>query len=140
VADFGIANIAGEESAGASGTPAFAAPEQMLGENQDAAADCFSLAGVLYFALTGKAPFGEGETKVILARIFSGQVDVSMLDEPIGEWLKKAMASDADKRFADAASMQAAWREAVRGVLDRDRATPWWRRFFSGEYEAGVKP
>src|SRR5574338_262728 len=68
VADFGIANITGEEMAGASGTPAFAAPEQLLGESQDAPADCFSLAAVLYFALTGKPPFGEGETNVILAR------------------------------------------------------------------------
>jgi hypothetical protein len=36
--------------------------------------------------------------------------------------------------------MQVAWRDAVRGVLDRDRETPWWRRFFSGEYEVGKKP
>ncbi len=140
VADFGIANIAGEESAGASGTPAFAAPEQLLGETQDASADCFSLAAVLYFALTGKAPFGEGETNVILARIIGGHVDVSMLDEVIGSWMKKALASAPGDRFADAPAMQAAWREAVRGVLDKDRSTPWWRRFFSGEYEVGTKP
>jgi serine/threonine protein kinase len=140
VADFGIANIAGEENATASGTPAFAAPEQMLGEAQDAAADCFSLAAVLYFALTGKAPFGEGETNVIIARILGGQVDVSMMKPAIGEWLKKAMAPAAGDRFPDALTMQAAWRDAVRGVLDRDRTVPWWQRFFSGEFEAGKRP
>ena len=32
LADFGIANVTGEETTGASGTPAFAPPEQLLGE------------------------------------------------------------------------------------------------------------
>jgi hypothetical protein len=31
--------------------------------------------------------------------------------------------------------MQAAWRDAVRVVLDREHQIPWWRRFFSGEHE-----
>ena len=55
LADFGIANATGEETAGASGTPAFAPPEQLLGEQQDAAADCFSLAAIVAFALTRNA-------------------------------------------------------------------------------------
>jgi serine/threonine-protein kinase len=53
LADFGIANATGEETAGASCTPAFAPPEQLLGEEQDAAADCFSLAAIVAYALTG---------------------------------------------------------------------------------------
>ena len=136
VADFGIANIAGEETGGTSGTPAFAAPEQLLGEAQDAAADTYSLAGILYFALTGLPPFGESDPKVILSRIFQGQLDLSGIDPEIGEWLRRAMAPDSASRFVDAAEMQAAWREAVRSVLDRDHSVPWWRRFFSGEYDA----
>ena len=136
VADFGIANIAGEETAGTSGTPAFAAPEQLLGETQDAAADTYSLAGILYFALTGTPPFGEADPKVILSRILSGQLDVSALDPEIGHWLQRAMSADASERFADALEMQSAWREAVRIVLDRDHSVPWWKRFFSGEYDA----
>src|SRR3954447_18787004 len=39
IADFGIANMTGEEATGSSGTPAFASPEQLLGETQDTAAD-----------------------------------------------------------------------------------------------------
>ena len=35
LADFGIANVTGEEVTGASGTPAFASPEQLLGEQQE---------------------------------------------------------------------------------------------------------
>ena len=136
IADFGIANISGEETAGASGTPAFAAPEQLLGEPQDASADTFSLGGVVYFTLAGAPPFGESDPKVILARMLSGALEVSAFDPPIGEWLRRAMAPNQADRFADAAEMQRAWRDAVRTVLDRGTGVPWWRRFFSGEYDA----
>ena len=77
LADFGIANVTGEEIAGASGTPAFAPPEQLLGEPQDAAADCFSLAAIVAFALTGSPPFGERDSASILARELRGDVDLS---------------------------------------------------------------
>jgi eukaryotic-like serine/threonine-protein kinase len=135
VADFGIANISGEEAAGTSGTPAFAAPEQLLGETQDASADLFSLAAVLYFAVTGAPPFGETDTKVILARILSGQVDLTSLDTEVANWLRRAMSADPSARFSDAAEMQGAWRDAVRVVLDREQQVPWWRRLFSAERE-----
>lgn len=136
VADFGIANIAGEETAGASGTPAFAAPEQLLGESHDASADCFSLAAVLYFALTGTPPFGESDPKVILARMLAGTFDASMLEPEVARWVTRAMSPDPANRFADATAMQESWREVVRVVLDRDdRDLPWWRRFFAAEPE-----
>jgi serine/threonine protein kinase len=135
VADFGIANISGEEKAGTSGTPAFAAPEQLLGESQDACADLFSLAAVLYFALIGVPPFGETDTKVILARILAGQVDLTSLDAEIADWLRRAMSADPAARFSDAAEMQSAWRNAVRIAIDREHQVPWWRRFFASEPE-----
>lgn len=136
IADFGIANIAGEESAGASGTPAFAAPEQLMGEPQDMSADCFSLAGVVFFALTGVAPFGEADTKVILARMLAGKLQDASVEPEIADWLRRAMDPVPAKRFADAQEMQAAWRRAVRTVFDRTESVPWWRRFFSAETEA----
>lgn len=135
VADFGIANIAGEEVAGTSGTPAFAAPEQLLGEAQDASADCFSLAAIIYFTLTGSAPFGEADPTVILARMLAGEFDATSLDGEISEWLQRALSATPAERYADAFEMQAAWRDAVRVVLDREHQIPWWRRFFSGEHE-----
>jgi eukaryotic-like serine/threonine-protein kinase len=136
VADFGIANIAGEETPGASGTPAFAAPEQLLGEPHDAPADCFSLAAVLYFALTGTPPFGESDPKVILARMLAGTFDTATLDPELARWMKSALSPTASERFADATEMQSEWRQVVRTVLNReDKDLPWWRRFFAAEPE-----
>ncbi|MEX2180361.1 MAG: serine/threonine-protein kinase [Gemmatimonadaceae bacterium] len=129
IADFGIANIAGEDAAGSSGTPAFAPPEQLLGEPQDASADLFSLAAILYFTLVGSPPFGDEDSKVILARMLADQLDVSALQPEVGAWVTRAMASTTTDRFADAQAMQQAWREVVRVVLERDQEVPWWRRF-----------
>ncbi len=133
IADFGIANPTGEEITGASGTPAFSPPEQLLGEPQDAAADCFSLAAIVAFVLGGVPPFGEADTKTILARELSGQLDVSSYAPEIGAWLQRGLAADPDSRFTDAATMQEAWREAAGVVLERERRVPWWRRLFGGE-------
>ena len=137
LADFGIANITGEEVTGASGTPAFASPEQLLGEQQDAAADCFSIAAIVTFAMSGAPPFGERDSATILARQMRGDVDLSSYQPEIAEWLKHGLSASPEERFEDAAAMQLAWREAVQTVLERERQVPWWRRWFGGD-GAGV--
>src|SRR5689334_15073313 len=121
LADFGIANVTGEEVAGASGTPAFASPEQLLGESQDAAADCFSIAAIVAFALSGAPPFGERDSAAILAREMRGDFDVSAYPPEIGEWLRLGLSASAEDRFQDAAAMQITWREAVQAVFERER-------------------
>jgi eukaryotic-like serine/threonine-protein kinase len=131
IADFGIANVAGEDLSGSTGTPAFAAPEQLLGEAQDTAADCFSLAAIVAFALSGKPPFGDRDGKAILARQLSGQVDLSDYPAPVAAWLRRGLSPTPEERFPDAAAMQDAWREAAISVLDDSRRVPWWRRWFA---------
>ncbi|MCY7380819.1 MAG: protein kinase [Gemmatimonadaceae bacterium] len=133
IADFGIANPAGEEIAGTSGTPAFSPPEQLLGEPQDSSADCFSLAAIVAFVLSGAPPFGEADSKTILARELADQLDVSGYAPEVGMWLERALASDPEARFGDATSMQEAWRVAAGAVLERERRAPWWRRLFGSE-------
>jgi eukaryotic-like serine/threonine-protein kinase len=137
LADFGIANVTGEEVTGASGTPAFASPEQLLGEAQDAAADCFSVAAIVAFAINGSPPFGERDSATILARELRGEVDLNAYPPEIAEWLRHGLAPNAADRFEDAAAMQAAWREAVQAVFERERQVPWWRRWFGAD-GAGV--
>jgi eukaryotic-like serine/threonine-protein kinase len=133
IADFGIANPTGEEATGASGTPAFSPPEQLLGEPQDATADCFSLAAIAAFALTGTPPFGEADGKTILARELSGMLDLTPYAPEIAAWMECGLAADPEARFSDAASMQESWRIAAGAVLERERRVPWWRRIFGGE-------
>jgi serine/threonine-protein kinase len=133
IADFGIANPAGEELAGASGTPAFSPPEQLLGEPQETTADCFSLAAIVAFVLSGSPPYGEADSKTILARELADALDVSAYAPEIGAWLARGLASDPETRFADATSMQEAWRIAAGAVLERERRVPWWRRLFGAE-------
>src|SRR6266545_4754726 len=66
ITDFGLAlALRGDGRFGGatsrSGTPQFAAPEQLLGEKVDQRSDLYSLAAAAYFALLGRPPF-EGYT------------------------------------------------------------------------------
>ncbi|MGZ8458499.1 MAG: protein kinase domain-containing protein [Gemmatirosa sp.] len=128
VADFGIANALGEEVAGTSGTPAFAPPEQLLGESQSPASDCFSITSIVYFALTGEAPFRGGDGPTVLASQLGGRVDFSRFAAPIAAWLRTGLAVDQDARWTDASSMLVAWRAARTAALRVEQRARWWRR------------
>jgi serine/threonine-protein kinase len=130
ITDFGIANVTGEDVAGTTGTPAFAAPEQLLGESQGPAADYFALAAIVYFVMTGDAPFGDGDAKEILARQLGERADLGTFPTAIGNWFKTGFAPNPDDRFADGAEMQRAWKSASDKVLARQRGS-WWRRVVS---------
>jgi serine/threonine-protein kinase len=116
IADFGIANAFGEERAGASGTPQFAAPEQLLGEPQGPAVDVFGAAAIVYFALTGRPPFTGTDAHAILAQQLQHKVDLSGFAPELAQWLSTGLQSDAGARFADAVTAQHAWRHVVRHV------------------------
>ena len=124
--DFGIANATGEDVTGTTGTPAFAAPEQLLGEPQGAAVDYFALSAIVYFALCGLPPFGDSEPQLILARQLAGGADLSHFAPSIATWMRKGFAPSPDDRFHDAAEMKQAWRDAVRAARRRER-NAWWR-------------
>ena len=130
ITDFGIANVTGEDVAGTTGTPAFAAPEQLLGEQQGPAADYFALAAIVYFTLTGDTPFGEDDAKTILARQLAERVDLGMFPSVLSNWFRTAFAAKPEDRFADGADMREAWRTATDKVLARQRGS-WWRRVVS---------
>ena len=63
---------------GEPGTPAFAAPEQLLGEPQGPTVDLFAVAGIVAFALSGNPPFPGRDASSILAQQLANQVDVSL--------------------------------------------------------------
>jgi outer membrane receptor protein involved in Fe transport/tRNA A-37 threonylcarbamoyl transferase component Bud32 len=128
IADFGIANAMGEEWAGSSGTPAFAPPEQLLGEPQGVAADLFAVAAIVYFALTGAAPFVGEDGRAILAQQLAGSANLTRFHPELAGWLRKGLAADPDQRFTDAAEMQAEWRRVTRDVLEHESRLPWGAR------------
>lgn len=127
ITDFGIANVTGEDIAGTTGTPAFAAPEQLLGEAQGPAADYYSLAAIVLFALSGEPPFGEDDAKLILARQLGERADLDSYPTVLASWFRRALAPNPEDRYAEGGEMQRAWRAATSRILARQRG-PWWRR------------
>jgi serine/threonine protein kinase len=131
----------GEEWAGSSGTPAFAPPEQLLGEPQGGAADLFAAAALVYFALTGTAPFTGTDSRAILAAQLAGKVDFSSFHPEVADFLRRGLAADPDARFADAAEMQHEWRRVTRDALRDEKHVPFGRRMVNSiERFLGLAP
>ena len=139
ITDFGLAlAIHGRDATGVasrSGTPEFAAPEQLLGEPVDSRADLYALAAVGLYALTGSPPFGGGSVESILARQSIGQLpDVTAIRDDVSpeliDVLARAIARDPPARYPSADAFAADLRHAVR----RPRMTPlrWLRRVLGG--------
>ncbi|MGH7537834.1 MAG: serine/threonine-protein kinase [Gemmatimonadales bacterium] len=128
ITDFGLAlALRGERFAGAtsrSGTPQFAAPEQLLGERVDQRADLYSLGAVGYFTLLGRPPFEGATPEAILAKqttdalpaLREAREDVS---RDLEEVLRRAVSSEPARRFQDAATFREALDSATGSVLKR---------------------
>jgi serine/threonine protein kinase len=130
ITDFGIANVTGEDVATTTGTPAFAAPEQLLGEQQGPAADYFALAAIVYFTLTGDTPFGADDARNILGRQLKESADLGVFPSVLASWFRTAFAAKAEDRFTDGLAMKEAWETATGKILARQRGS-WWRRVVS---------
>lgn len=137
IGDFGLARRVGQDATGASGTPAFAAPEQLLNEEQGPGVDCFSMAAIAVFALTGRPPFGDAEPQVLLARQLSEPPDLNGMPVAVAEWAARGLAPNLSDRLSDAAEMRTAWlgavERAMREIDDAEfpqwaRAMGWWQQ------------
>lgn len=124
VTDFGLAKCVGTESGLsrtgiAIGTPAYMAPEQILGSRREmtVAVDVYGLGAVLYKVLTGQPPFLEPEP----LRQHNPRVDSDL--EAI---CLKCLEVDPDRRYPSAAALAAdldRWRAgAARSVRPRARS------------------
>ncbi len=101
-----------------SGTPQFAAPEQLLGERVDQRADLYSLAAVATFALLGRTPFPGTTVEQILAKQTTDTMpdlsgERSDVSEAIADVLSRAMRNDVEARYASAGEFRSALEEAV---------------------------
>ncbi|MEZ0071009.1 serine/threonine-protein kinase [Planotetraspora sp. GP83] len=117
VIDFGIARTAEMSlttTGHVAGTPAFMAPESVLGQRAGPAVDIWAWGAVTLYAATGREPFalapggeaagdvggnfggnfGENSVAAFLHRILAVDPDVSMLQEPLCGLVVAAMAKD----------------------------------------------
>ena len=108
VIDFGIARAAERvqltATHGASGTPAYMAPEQARDATQASpASDVFSLGATLVYAATGHAPY-EGETVMdILVRLATEPPDLAGLPDELAELIVPCLQRVPRDRPTDAA-------------------------------------
>ncbi|HEV8381375.1 MAG TPA: serine/threonine-protein kinase [Gemmatimonadales bacterium] len=131
ITDFGLAlalrGAGGARFGGAtsrSGTPQFAAPEQLSGERVDQRADLYSLSAVAYFALLGRPPFTGKTPEQILAKQAIDDVPAltaERRDVPreLEDVLKRALRGDPAERFHSAGAFQAAVKAVFGGFWRR---------------------
>jgi CheY-like chemotaxis protein len=111
VMDFGIARLA-EGSSGLTevgmmvGTPAYMAPEQIMGEAIDARADLYSAGVVLYECLTGQVPFTATTIVSLVARLLSdAPPPIPGADPALAALVMRLLAKKPADRIASAEEM-----------------------------------
>lgn len=114
VSDFGLARtLAGPSDVTVSGavlgSPSFMPPEQAAGKNEEltTAADVYGLGAILYFLLTGRAPFAEVTPLETMRRVVEQEpVSPSSVDRAVDRDLEticlKCLQKDPQRRYASA--------------------------------------
>jgi serine/threonine-protein kinase len=133
IMDFGIARVRGAEhmtiDGCAVGTPAYMAPEQVLGEDIDGRADLYAVGLILYRLLTGKLPFDADSPMVMLQKQVSEAPTPVRTHRPdLPDWcdsvVQRALAKAPEDRFQTAEEFRAAVGHAIglRPALDLAKA------------------
>ena len=132
--DFGIARAADEtrmtKSGNTIGTFAYIAPERLdPGTEEDARADIYSLACVLYEALTGEPPFAGNTTAHLIAAHLNTPPPRPSTTQPdvppqVDEVIATGMAKDPDQRYATTVELADAAHDAITTPLSRPTPTP----------------
>jgi serine/threonine protein kinase len=101
--DFGIAQASGASSLTmtglVTGSAGFMSPEQAQAEHVTAASDVFALGTVLFFAATGRRPFGEGSMISVTYRVVHADPDLSWIrDAGLRELIAECLMKDPSRR------------------------------------------
>ena len=104
--DFGIAQVADDvrltQTGQVTGTPGFIPPEMLDGDEPSPGVDWYACAGVLLFAVTGRAPFGSGPWQAVFRRVYAGTPELGTLEDDcpaLGRAFTAALAPEAADRL-----------------------------------------
>jgi tetratricopeptide (TPR) repeat protein len=139
VLDFGVAKRLPSEQGGAalqstetvtgdlSGTPAYMAPEMLLGQQSDARADIFSLGVVFYEALTSKHPFLADGLVATVDRILHAEPEGiakqhASLPSALEQIVTRMLAKNPDQRYRNARDLLADLRALAPLPVSRENA------------------
>jgi serine/threonine-protein kinase len=123
VMDFGIARVLGTEhfthGGYMMGTPAYMAPEQVLGREIDGRADLYSVGVILYRLLTGHLPFSaDTAISMVQMQISEPPTPIVAFRPDLPDWctaiMDRALAKSPSDRFQTAEEFRAALVAAVR--------------------------
>jgi eukaryotic-like serine/threonine-protein kinase len=114
------------------GSPAYMAPEQLVGRPPDARSDVYGTGVLLFELLTGRRPYNGSDPVVLAVTVATGPLPrVSTLrpdvPRPVVDVIARAMAKAPDHRFATAVELRDAL-TAVRAGGRAPAARPLWRR------------
>jgi serine/threonine protein kinase len=108
--DFGFAVPVAEDSRAASGksccarlvgTPAFMAPEQMVGRDADEKSDVFSYCQTLFYALHGERPFAGKTVRELHANIVARKLRHAAAERSVPGWVRDVVVSGLASRPED---------------------------------------
>ena len=125
ITDFGIARVVGTEhltSAGLRmGTPAYMAPEQILGHDIDARTDIFAMGCVMFFIATGTLPFkGDTPMELVQSRLQTDATPIRTIRHELPDWFARivacALARDPGSRFQTADAFHRAIERGLAGL------------------------
>jgi nucleotide-binding universal stress UspA family protein len=142
--DFGLSchahypDLLAEELRPAVGSPAWMAPEQVVGVRGDPRSDIFAIGVMLYELATRELPFGNPQTRGGLRqRLWMDPVPPRALRPDLPEWLQEVilhcLQSEAGRRYASAAHLALDLSDPTQiAVTERGRrlqATGFWAHF-----------
>jgi serine/threonine-protein kinase len=97
------------------GTPAYISPEVATGRPADARSDVYGLGGLLYFLLTGTAPFFGSDTALLVAHAVEPPTEPSArlgltIEPALEQLVMRCLRKQPSERFADAGELHEALR------------------------------
>jgi outer membrane protein assembly factor BamB len=112
------------------GVPGYQAPEQAQGRAVTSSADLFALGSTLFYAATGRAPFGEGTLKEMRLRVAKSSPVLGKLPEVLKELIRGCLQKDANGR---------AQPQQVLEYVQKRGATAWGRAWLPPGVAADVR-